>query len=233
MKRYLITGLLFLVAPLAINAQAIPEAVKQLQQQLLQLNGMTYEYTIDYQLPDQTTGSFKGKVQRAGNSYIESNPRQLIIQDRDWYYKLDHSSKTIFIVSVRKLEQTVWKNRKNDQGGMSLVPDSLLSRYGKISVATEGKITKLTVTFGRELLVRELYLEYDNQKKLPVLYRVKMDRFYRIDPQTFDESYMRQTMTAARFSLAGTMEKPSDYFSFESGKIRLKKYTNYRLITQL
>ncbi|MBS1586002.1 MAG: hypothetical protein JSS82_10715 [Bacteroidetes bacterium] len=226
-----LAGLLF-----SINSEAqktLPPQVDMVRRELSAMDNFSYEYTVKQSYPDGTNNILKGKVSSSNNIYKESSPQQTIFQTKSWYYKADHSSKTVYIINLDKVRDAA-KRKISDQR-MNILPDSLLNKYGNIRSNTEGKVVKIDITFGKDLLLKRIYLEYDMSKKLPKLYRIESDVLYDIDKKSFEESYAKQIMTATDFVTKGNEESVniSDYFDYKNGKIALKKYTHYKLIQHI
>jgi len=232
MRNYLI-ALITTISFSAYGQLSIPSELKTIQQQLQQATGMSYDYSIEQRLPDGTVNRTKGRVVRGSGFYKETNTAQVVIQTDKWLYKLDHASKSIFIIDLVKVKDKVFQG-KVSSSPMPLIADSVLLRYGKASVKRVGDIAKVTIGFTKELLLDRVYLEYDMKRKIPIAYSVHMKTPYGIDGWNYEEKFADQTVTAVHFDLQVKEEaKLSDYFTYQGGKIKLKKYAQYKLIQQI
>lgn len=231
-----ITRLLLLLLPVTRGygqTQHLPAVMATIQAQLKNIPEMGYNYTVVQKLPGGGQNTLKGKVVKTRDFYLESNPQQLVIENKSWYYKLDHTNKTVTILNLERIRNAAKKKALHQSDNISLIPDSIIERYGKINVTNSGTIVTVAISFS-DLLIKELDLQYDNQKKLPVLYKIDMDRLYSITEGNYEETYLHQTFVAKDFTArpdvaAGNL---SSYFTNEGGTIKLKKYTNYQLIQQ-
>lgn len=234
MKRNIFLVLLLAISCIAKGQLQLPAEINEIREQLQNASAMSYDYAIEQRLPDGTVNRTKGKAELSKRFYQESNTEQLVIQTDRWFYKLDHASKSIFIIDVRKVRNKLFKG-KTSSNPFSVVPDSILLKYGKVDVKKQNGIAKINISFTTDVLINSIYLEYDLTKKIPLVYKVNMKMSYGIDGWNYEEKFMDQILTANNFSLKdeAKKEKLSDYFSYEKGKIRLKKFTQYKLIQQI
>jgi hypothetical protein len=206
----------------------------EIQQQLSGQKNIAYDYTIEQTLPDGTKNRLKGSMEKRGELYTESNDEELVIQNERWWYKVDHTAKTVFIIDARKLKKAWGKGGDIFNRPAAIVADSVMLKYGKLTSSGNAEVAKLKITFGPDVLVKEISLEYDRKNKIPRSYRVQMNTLFRIDERSFDEQYASQIFSASHFSWGTGKKFPdlNEYFSFEKNKIRLKKYQGYKLIQQ-
>ena len=222
-----------LVSSNALSQTKMPELLQRIHRQLSAAEHISYQYTVEQRLDDGQQNRVKGTLSRAKDYLAEINPEQTIIQTAQWYYKLDHGSKSIFIVDVDKVKKQLYRNKVPAEP-MAIVPDSLIMKYGKVDVKTVGQVAKIHIRFSSELLIRSVYLEYDLKGMMPLMYKVEMRVMYGIDGWSYEERYMDQVFTAKNFSFRPVkQERTEDYFSYSGGKISLKKYPNYRVIKDI
>jgi hypothetical protein len=223
---------LMLFSQIAYAQTPVSGDLKFIHAKLAELKNMTYDYSIVQTYPDNTVDKIKGKIISAQKLYWENTGYDLIMQSDKWYYRANHEDKTVYIVNIGG-RQT--KKVKNIESLTTFMPDLIYSKYGKTTSKTEGSVIKITIEFGPEVLVKKVYLEYDTKRNMPLLYQVELDRMYGIDGQNFDEKYLKQSFVATNFGAKSdkAIADLSSYFSYNEGKITLKKYTNYKLIQQL
>lgn len=225
--------LLLVIGYRAEGVVTLPQPLDQIQKELSAMTSFSYDYIVKQSYPDGTTNVLKGRVNTSKDYFEESNAQYFILQNRSWYYKADHSSKTIYIIDLEHVRAAAKK--KLPARRMNIIPDSILAKYGKINTSVKGDLARVDISFGDDVLLKKLYLEYDLKEKLPKVYRIESDVMYEIDKETFDEKYARQVLTMTNFehkSVMGTMNM-NDYFSYKNGKIVLKKYTSYKLIQHI
>ncbi len=232
---YLIVLVLIQSAEPLLAQAAVPEELKRIQKQLKNQPVMSYEYVVEQKLEDGKINKATGKIIKGRDFYYESNPSRLTIQTEKWYYRLDHIGKTIFIVDLEKVRSKQKVAKTSPAGDLNLIPDSVLSKHGKFDIRDAGGISKIRVSFKEETLIRDIYIEYDDAKKVPVLYQVRMMVPYGVDGWNYEERFVDQAMTATGFSFSVDDEAGnlSPYFSFKNGKVQLKKYNHYKLIKHI
>jgi hypothetical protein len=231
--RKLLYSLLVIFSPVWCNAQlVIPEELQQIRKQLEGAQNIAYRYLITQKM-DGSTHQIKGDIQKGDGYLLETNGEQQVIQTHKWFYKIDHSSKTVYVVDLRRFEKG--KNIKSSAGNSYLIPDSLIVKYGTLDIKTNGDLLRVNIAFSREIFVKNFYVEYDKAKKQIVSFKLKATYPYGIDGSTYEEKMVEQEMVADQFSLKKSTVKPNleEYFTISKGKVILKKYANYELVAEI
>ena len=103
-----------LVSSNALSQTKMPELLQRIHRQLSAAEHISYQYTVEQRLDDGQQNRVKGTLSRAKDYLAEINPEQTIIQTAQWYYKLDHGSKSIFISLLNfNLRASGLLNRQN------------------------------------------------------------------------------------------------------------------------
>jgi hypothetical protein len=231
MKRTLSIIVLLISITRIYAQQKLPAELKEMKARLELVSMLTYDYTITRKMPDATVNSTKGKVIKTDDFFSEVNSQQQVIQTKKWYYQVDHANKSIFIIDLVKVKNNVFKGKMTEKPEF-LVPDSILLRYGKIDIKKAGPMEKITISFTEGTAVEQVYIEYDSRKKIPVLFRMKTRMVADSDGWKQETGWIEQTMSINKFSYTANMKAGDigEYFAFDNGKVRLKKYTGYKLI---
>lgn len=114
------------------------------------------------------------------------------------------------------------------------IPDSVLFKYGKISLSKHPNWTEFKISFGDEIQLDSLIVRYNPQKKTieymkcvydqPLGYSVEKDRDEYAKASFVATHFKTDVDAMPRFDIA-------DYFTEKQGKVQLKQYKKYKLIT--
>lgn len=233
--RTLLLKIIFSFSSLLSFAQLqLPEVLLQIKQQLAQNGNVSYNYLIEQKLDDGSINKATGQIRKAKDYYFESNEQQQVIQTQRWFYKVDHSSRTVYVIDLEKVRNNIFK-AKGRADAVNLIPDSVLLKYGSFDVKHEKDLVKVNIGFSKEVLVKNIYIEYNNRLKQLMLMKVNMLIPYAIDGWSYEDKYIDQVFTANKFSTGDVKKGPDmgDYFTISRGRVILKKYGNYELITEV
>lgn len=206
--------------------------IGELQKKLASLAAYSYKYTITRKFPDGNTYTEKGTISYSKDYIFERSGLGITIQTKDWYYQANFDNKVVCVTNVSGSYRTAQK--KGMLKPMSLVPDSILEKHGKVTLTTEGNLVKAKALLESPVPYSSIYIEYDLAKQAPRLYKVVSKSYYDTDLSSNAALYYDQVFIASDFSVRKQkIEDLKNYFEIKKGKVVLKKYTNYQLIQHI
>src|ERR1044071_1993615 len=199
---------------------------------ILETPEMSYDYKMFHTAGG--TDTIAGRLSVTKDFIHDENAQQLIIKTRRWLYQVDHNNRSIIVADLSLLTKTPETGSVIMQKDHALsIADSLILKYGDISAVNTDKTLQVHVTFPEQTLLRNFDVDYDKKKNKLLSIRVVSDKLYHVDEETYEEEYIEQVLLGSNFSksVSKKLGRIEDYFTSQNGKIVLKKYKNYKLIT--
>jgi hypothetical protein len=210
---------------------------------LKQLRNVQYDYIKKVQFPNGEKDQLKGKI-------LLDNDNSFLLNDCDaftliygshWFYRADHRKKTLQITSLEKdrgrgngkkqkkaTEKDIFQN-----GAVTNFLDSVLLKKGKIKdIKKEGELTQLTVSFPSSENVRSIIIAYSDTGNMPLRYELEVFQPWRATPKGVEGVEAKIICTNFSSINEKTENIIGNFFIYKKGRIELKKYKAYKLLSK-
>ena len=245
MRKYLnILLILTCVFALQKNANASTEdttgSLAGVISSLKEINSEGYDFIMDAAFPNGEKDRIKGDVysDRQREFLYNNTDAYTMVCTAKWMYYADHRKKTISIVNLGKgVDKKERKSVTTDllkYGLASTFLDSIVLKKGKLkTMKREGDELSMELKFPANSTVQTFRLRYDEKKKMPITY--DMDLCYPISRQNGVVKTITVKVTCTNFKKIEDVSSinEANFFAVSKGKIELKKFKDYKLLTKL
>lgn len=217
------------------------EVVESILNTLKTMNRVSYDYEMLITYPDGNKQGIKGAVfiDNANKEMYNESDLQTVIFTGRWSYKADHVQKEVVIVNNEKHLNKKYRTEMEEQlfhnNSLSGFLDSVVLKKAQVkSYSRTNDTVRAELIFPKTHMIRSLSFSYDDAHKKFVSYSVTT-----FVPWTGDEKLKNNgTTNYIKCSRFAEGEKASGlalngYFVVSGNKAILKKYTNYKLNSEL
>lgn len=148
---------LLLLVSGGVYGQGVQHPLLRLLQQANKSEVVSYDYTV--QLVDvenhKVVDSTVGKLYKNRKEFVDSSGSAWSALLRPYYYKLDHQRQEAAVYNIEVLKAKLKLTEADDPTPIMVLSDSLIARYGKLSIdTTQSKTYRVQVQMAGQVFER-------------------------------------------------------------------------------
>lgn len=194
---------------------------------------LSCHYSVRRAHSNGTIDTISGTMVNTGEMAWNENREISTFQTDNWYYKADHSNKTIVICNMHKIRKPGAKAVQQYTDMVQAMSDSTVVRHSKITMKKTGNIELIDIVFDKGVLVRNIKIQYDLVRNKPVSYFISLNRTDFVNPVTYEPSYLTENIDCTMFSTDVKTLDERQFFTVAGSTITLNRYRNYKVKKQL
>jgi hypothetical protein len=212
-----------------------------LVQSLKAINNLGYRYSMDAVFSNGDKDKFEGSAycDVGKNNFFNSSDACTMISSDNWMYYADHRNKTVSIIGLNKKSKGK-KNKGNTPPNYlkyslvtSFIDSVLLNTAFITKYSKNGDEIFAEMGFPENSVVKRLQIRFDERKKIPITY--DLDVHYILSKDSRGVSAVTSKIKCDNFKVNENWESigEANYFMIANGKVELKKFTSYKVLSKL
>jgi outer membrane lipoprotein-sorting protein len=234
--------LLMMCLPLSTIAQKIDtvSVFKRLASDLSRIRNISYDYKMTAKFPSGDKDKITGTIYLNMDEKIYYNDcgTYTMIYAPRWMYNADHKNNVVEVTDLNKRKDKKMRKEREKEIFQSNAVNSFLDSVllKKAGVLKElrytGSTYTIAVAFIKQPKIKKMTLVFDTLKNTPVSCNMILSELY--EATSGSNKSVELNVDCSNFTQGNGKNSFSldDYFTCNKNRIKLKKYTNYKLITQ-
>lgn len=212
-------------------------ALQELANVLKGANGFLIDYTMDVRFPNGDKDHIDGTtyIDTKNKIYYNDCKQSTMLYTATWYYQADHINKVITIVELKKENKKLSAEREKlifGNGALSAFLDTVVIKKGKVTTLSYTNSTcHLAVSFPKKFYLKKMNFTYDTLSKIPL--NCSVDALKPVDALGKELINVAASYTRFQKITDNSPYSTELLFTHAKNKITLKKYTSYKLQSNL
>ena len=213
---------------------------RRLAERLRGINCSAYSYVKSAVFPNGDKDKLEGKVvmDDVEKAYFDNCGAYTLFYDGTWFYRADHRKKRVTILNYRKYAGNAKKKQYDrelfeNHAFHEFLDSVVLTTAALACYVVTGPTISYTFTFPTSSHIKRFALSYDTLGHHPLEY--SLDLFEPAPQHCGDLSGTTVKVVCKDFVIERPLPlpHPNDYFEVKHGKMTLKKYIHYQVISKL